>query len=244
VLDPDVVVADRAAGWLHGLPVLRRGSHLKAPPIEVCHRTDTRSTHGVADGHRRMLANRDIETLHGLRVTTLPRTCLDLGRLTWRYDAIAALDSGLRAGLSRQSLRDDARRFRGFRGVRQLRALLEIADGASESPGESALRLHWHEAGLPAPESQIWLTMGEQRIYRLDLGSRRARFAAEFDGEKFHTETEDRTYDEKRRARIESEFGWMIEVFTREIYRDLVGTQERLRRGYAQALRRDARWSA
>ena len=43
-------------------------------------------------------------------------------------------------------------RFRGFRGVVQLRCLAPLGDGRAESPGESALRLHWYDAGLPTPE--------------------------------------------------------------------------------------------
>lgn len=190
------------------LPV-ETGAHLKAPPIEVCHRTDTRTTIRIADGHRRALADRDIQAIHGLQVTTPLRTCLDLGRLTWRYNAIAALDSGLTLGLSRERMVAEAERFRGFRGVRQ-----------------------------------VWLHRDGQGIYRLDLGSTRVRFAAEFDGEAFHTDELDVRRDEARRRRISSEFGWEVEVFTREIYSLLSCTQDRLVQGYARALQRPPPWSA
>lgn len=244
IIGPSSVVTDRTAGWLHGMPVLKRGAHLSAPPIEVCQTIDSRSTRGMLDGHRRMLLARDVDELHGLRVTTPMRTCLDLGRLTWRYDALAALDSGLRLGIHLAAMREEALRFKGFRGVRQLRSLLEIADGASESPGESALRLHWYEVGLPAPELQIWLRRGGRDLYRLDLGSSRVSYAAEYDGEKDHTEECDRRHDQERRKVIADEFGWELDVFEREIYHDLVGTQNRLQAGYARAVRRPARWVA
>ena len=40
----------------------------------------------------------------------------------------------------------------------QLRRWLPLGDPGAESPPESALRLHWHEADLPAgPTTQIWV---------------------------------------------------------------------------------------
>ncbi len=59
--------------------------------------------------------------LGGLRVTTPVRTACDLGRLLWRFDALAALDGYLRIGVDRDEVLLEMPRFRGYRGVRQLR---------------------------------------------------------------------------------------------------------------------------
>lgn len=245
VLDPDAVVTDRAAGWLHGMPVLRRGAHLEAPSIEVCHRSDTRSRRPQVDGHRRCLADDDIVVIHGVRATTPLRTACDLGRLLWRFDAFAALDAALRLGVDAEQLLDEIRRFKGFRGVRQLRALAPLADGRAESPGESALRLHWLEAGLPKPDLQLWIEDDTGvGIYRLDVPSAEVRYAAEYDGEDFHNSPDQREYDEQRRSWIRDNRGWTIDAFGKnDVYAAGTRIGERLASRFAECRRRLTVWT-
>ncbi len=66
----------------------------------------------------------------------------------------------------------------GFRGVANVRAVLDLVDGGAESPQESRLRLLLVEAGLPRPETQI--VFRDLRI-RVDLGWRRWKVAVEYD---------------------------------------------------------------
>ena len=245
VLPDRAVVTDRAAAWLHGMPLLKRGAHLEAPPLEVCHTTDTRMVRPGIDGHRRGLLKTDVAVVHGVRTTTPLRTALDLGRLLWRYDALAALDAALRIGVPYGAMLAELPRFRGYRGVRQLRALLPIADGHAESPGESALRLHWHDAGLPAPEPQFWLhdDHGAQ-VFRLDLALPALRLAAEYDGVEHHTSAADRAYDESRRLWIR-ERGWTLVVLTKEhVYGPRLEATEILRGALVEARRAFPRWAA
>lgn len=242
---PDcAVVTDRAAGWLHGMPVLRRGAHLEAPPIEVCHRSDTRSVRPEVDGHRRILAEWDLTLVHGIRVTTVLRTALDLGRLSWKFDALAALDAAVGHGVDHDLLVAEVSRFKGYRGVRQLRWLVTLADGRAESPGESALRLHWHQAGLPWPEPQVWIVDddGVER-YRLDLALPGLRYAAEYDGVEHHSSDEDREYDAKRREWLRNERGWLVEPFGKDdVYRPGTDIEEKLWAGFIRARRSITRW--
>jgi hypothetical protein len=60
-------------------------------------------------------------------------------------------------------------RFRGRRGVVQGRALAAIVDGRAQSPGESALRLRWYDAGLPPRELQWRVPSPHGTAYFLDL---------------------------------------------------------------------------
>ncbi len=53
-------------------------------------------------------------------------------------------------GVPHELMAAEIGRFKGYRGVRQLRVLVPLGDGRSESPGESVLRLHWYDAGLPS----------------------------------------------------------------------------------------------
>ena len=211
------VVTDRTAAWLHGVPILERGAHLEAPPISVCERVDSRVRRGDVDGRRRQLLDRDVMELDGIRVTTPIRTGLDLGRRLWRFDALAAIDGVLHLGVDHDELLEESLRFKGHRGMRQLRALAPLGDGRAESPGESALRLHWLDAGLPRPEPQFGITDDWGReIYRLDVPLPSARYAAEYDGEEFHSEDEDVHHDEERRDWMRRERGWTIDVFRKD----------------------------
>ncbi len=216
VVPEHAVVTDRTAAWLHGVELLPRSSGTTPPPVSVFHTTDTRIRRpGVAAGRRGLSAN-DITVVGDVRVTTALRTALDLGRLLWRYDALAAIDGFLRLGVPHDLLAAEIGRFRGYRGVRQLRVLVPLGDGRAESPGESALRLNWHDAGLPRPELQVWVYDDSGvALYRLDIALPEILFAAEYDGEEHHTSPEDRAHDEHRRAWCERERHWLFEIFTK-----------------------------
>lgn len=239
------VVTDRTAAWLHGVPILKRGSHLVAPPLEICDTRDTRVRREGVEGRRRQLRERDIELVGGVRSTTLLRTGCDLGRLLWRFDALAGLDGVCRLGVNKGELAEEALRFRGFRGVRQLRALAPLSDPRSESPGESALRLHWLDAGLPVPALQYAITddSGVTR-FRLDVPAPEVRYAAEYDGAQFHSSYADKEHDLDRRAWIREHRHWVIDVFGKEdVYSPRTDIRQRLLAGFAQARRSFGIWS-
>ncbi len=241
VVPETAVVTDETAGWLHGGSVLPPGAHLQVPPVKVFQLPgNTRVRRRECRGGERTLVARDLQTVHGVLVTTPLRTALDLGRLTPRDRALAALDSLMRVGgFDRPELLRELPRFKGYRGVVQLRALAPLADPRAESPGESALRLRWLDAGLPAPELQLPIR-DESGItrYRGDLGLPGLRLLAEYDGHDFHTAPASRAYDEQRRSWMRAR-GWVVVVLTRD---DVFGPRQRagdlLRRAYAVARHR------
>lgn len=214
------VVTDRTAAWLHGVDVLRPGDHLVPPPVEMFQAPGcTRVRTAANQGGERTLSPRDIEEVHGVRVTTPLRTALDLGRLTRRDQALSALDALLRLErFTRADLLASVERFRRHRGVVQLRELAPLADGRAESPGESVLRLRWIDAGLPTPEPQVEVHQDGMVRARLDLAVPERRFAAEYDGWDWHSSKEQRRRDKERRAWLRTR-GWTIVVLTRrEVY--------------------------
>ena len=244
VVPPCAVVTDRTAAWLHGVAILERGSHVEAPPISVCETVDSRVRRPGVDGRRRQLLDRDVMEIHGVPVTTPLRTGLDLGRRLWRFDALGALDGVLRVGVDHDELLAETHRFKGHRGVRQLRWIAPLADGRAESPGESALRLHWYDAGLPKPELQFWILddLGRNR-YRLDVPLPEVRYAAEYDGEEFHSNDADREHDSERRGWIRRERHWVIHAFTKEdVYRPKTDIGERLQHGFLSAKKSLSIW--
>ena len=240
VIPETAVITDRTAAWLHGVDVLPRGAVGSVPPISVFHTDDTRVRRpGVAAGRRGLLPT-DRTVIHGVQVTTALRTALDLGRLLRRFDAMAAIDGFLRIGVPHEVLLAEIERFRGYRGVRQLRALAPLGDGLAESVAESALRLYWYDAGLPTPVLQFWeYDDAGAPVYRLDITLPEIGYCAEYDGEDFHTSPKDRAHDEARREWLSHERGWDIDVFTKEdVYGPKGFPPAVLRNGFERARKR------
>ena len=222
VVAPTAIVTGETAAWVHGADARPPGEHVIPPPLSV-HQLPghTRVRKSGCRGGERTLAAHDIEVAHGVHLTTPLRTALDLGRLTPRDRAIGGLDALLRLGrFEPQHLLGEVERFKGFRGVVQLRELAPLADGRAESPGESVLRLRWLDAGdLPRPVVQVpVLTAWGTERYRLDLGVPELMFGCEYDGWDWHSSPQARARDRERRAWLRRQ-GWTIVVLTKhEVY--------------------------
>lgn len=217
VVPRDGVVTDRTAAWLWGaLMALAPNDHLTTPRVSVFCPPGRRLRNGLSRSGERMLSAEDVVELDGLLVTTPLRTACDLGRLLHRDQAFAAMDALAALNLfTIEQLVAECRRFKGYRGVVQLRVLAPFVDPFSQSPGESILRLRWLDVGLPRPECQIEVPGPWGSSYWLDLGLRRWRFAAEYDGEQFHTEA-DRPRDDGRRTWLSGSGRWTIVVARRD----------------------------
>ncbi len=242
VLPPEAVVCDRTAAWLHGADVLGPADWNRVPAVQVFRLRGGSRIRRVrcAGGTRTLDLVRDTAQLGGIAVTTPLRTALDLGRFLKRYEAIAALDALMRVGgFTIDDLTAELPRFRGQRGVVQLRSLVPHCDGRAESPAESKVRLQLIDAGLPTPEVQ-WEVVNEAGIviYRLDLAYPELMLAIEYDGREFHTSDSDRAHDAARRARLRA-LGWRILVLTRDdVYgdgTDIAQKVDRLRCNLASA---------
>lgn len=237
VVPAHVIVVDRTAAWVHGVDALPRSAIHSMPSLDLFSANASRMRRSGVTSGIRDLAARDVEEVGSLRITTPLRTACDLGRLLWRYDALGAIDGFLRLGVDHAELLTEIDRFKGHRGVVQLRRLAPLADAGAESPPESALRLHWHESGIPVPpQTQIWEhTDDGTPLYRIDLGSVEVRYGAEYFGEAFHGDDVEEL-DEARLAWLASHRMWAMDVFVRDdVYgRDLVAA-DRLWRGFAAA---------
>lgn len=219
VLPEDAFVCDRTAAWLYtGNGSLGPNEHLSLPPISFFRPSLHRGHRGplTASGERG-IRDGDVRELHGIRVTTELRTALDLGRLQptrdlrlWGMDNLVATGA-----FSHAELLSEVPRFKGQRGVVGLRAIAPLVRVGSQSFGESALRLRWHDAGLPEPQLQCPVELDDGTIFYLDLADEESRFAAEYDGEEWHSTDEQIAHDSGRRERMTTEKRWQIEVFTR-----------------------------
>jgi len=240
ITERGAVICDRTAAWIHGVDTMAYWELERPIPIEVVVPAGAVRVRrsGLRAGERD-LSPSDIQVAHGIRLTSVLRTALDLGCKLRRHHALASLDGLMAIGdLRRDELRAELPRFRRRRGVVQLRELIEITEPSAESPAESWLRLAIIDAGLPAPVVQFWVEENGRRIYRLDLAYPRLRICIEFDGEAFHSAEDDRRRDALRREWLKTH-GWQVLVIRS---RDLLpGHQERwlvdLRRLIAQAER-------
>ncbi|GAB2855434.1 type IV toxin-antitoxin system AbiEi family antitoxin [Nocardioides pacificus] len=218
VVPADAFITDHTAAWLWaGERALAPNSHRVVPPVSMFRPADAgRLRNKLAASGERTLAPQDLREVHGLRVTTPLRTALDLGRLQSRVAALAGMDAMLSLGdFTHGELMDALSRFARQRGVVQLRILAPRADGRAASWGESGLRGHWYDAGLPRPELQICVQRADGGVFFLDMGLEELLFAAEYDGERWHSDPADMEYDAQRRAWLAAEAGWRIEVFGR-----------------------------
>lgn len=218
ILTPELIIARRAAAWLQGLDVLDHRGFPRTPPLEVVtRRQEIRSKSPLFKSHvADDLLPTDVMTVGGLQVTTPLRTAADLARFAPRPDALVCTDAFLHKELiTPERFEKSLVRWRGRRGVRQAYEMATLADGRSESGGESRLRLRVIDMGLPRPQLQVPVhdLFGRVR-FRLDLGWENWMLALEYDGEEFHG-PEQQDHDENRLRWIEQR-GWTARAFRKE----------------------------
>jgi hypothetical protein len=187
------------------------GAHVGEPVPSVFRVAGrTRLRNDLCSSGTRSFVPGDLTEVEGLVVTTPLRTAWDLGRLASRDSAMAALDALLRLGdFDQTELLDGLPRFKGERGVVQLRELAPKADARAESPGESVLRLRWLDLpSLPPPTPQVAISVAGVEVYRLDLGVPELQYGCEYDGEQYHLDEE---ADRARRTDLLDRFGWDVE---------------------------------
>lgn len=217
VAPPNSVISDWTACW-YWTGIDRPGRHLQTEIDAFRFRGHERLRNGLARSGQRWFLDEDVvELADGLLVSTPIRTAWDLGRFYAPVVAMGGMDPLLALGTyTLGELVEGVERFKRQRGVVLLRWLAPRVDAKSESPGESALRVRWHEApGLPWPRTQIPI-LGKrgQELFRVDIGDEDLLFAAEYDGEEFHGPDQEES-DLARRAVMGDEFGWHTEVFRR-----------------------------
>ncbi|MGV0715440.1 hypothetical protein ABQE93_08555 [Mycolicibacterium sp. XJ662] len=103
----------------------------------------------------------EIVQIAKLPVTIAERTALELARHCPREAAVARLDALASAtGIAPEDVQPLSDRYRGTRHWWRAVEALELMDGGSRSPRESAVRLALIDAGFPAPQTRFTVTDG------------------------------------------------------------------------------------
>ena len=125
----------------------------------------------------------------GVAVTDLPRTTVELAVRSSFARAVAAIDWAVRVrrhpgapATTIEEIRATAAELGVVRGGARLERALVFADGRSESPGESWMRVLIHQLGFDVPDLQHGYRLSDGRLFRSDFRWPSIRLAGEFDG--------------------------------------------------------------
>jgi very-short-patch-repair endonuclease len=207
---------------------------LTRPPDRRCNRP---KSDGVTF-HTAELPPGQVTTLLGVRVTTVPRTVVDLARVSSFMSAVVTADSALRSDAkradftSKEALIAVCDTCAGWPGIRQARRAVDFSDPRAESVLESCARVVFHEQGLDPPELQFTVT-GPDFRYSVDFCWPENRVIAEADGGMKYEDPQRAIRQLSRDQRLR-DFGYRVVHFTwRELFRNQAAVAERIRRELA-----------
>jgi hypothetical protein len=177
-------------------------------PVELARvrRPAARGIHVLSGG----ISDEEFCDVDAIRCTTAARTAYDLGRRLQLEMALVRIDALLNATkLPISQVNSIAQRYPGARGIRQLRETLDLADGGSESPQETRLRLLLVQSGIPRPVTQIVVANPTGRSRRIDMGWPEFMVGTEYDGEQHWTNPDDHAEDIERLEFLAAK-GWLL----------------------------------
>jgi very-short-patch-repair endonuclease len=185
---PNAALSHDAAGELLGIRRLRRG------PIDVTVAGPARARPGLRV-HRRSLPGCDVTHCHGVRVTNVVRTLIDLAqRLTERELEVATNEADRLDLVDPERLRAALERRAGHAGVTPLRALLDRHTFAlTDSELERRFLPIARRAGLAPPLTQRQVNGFRVDFFWPDLG-----LVVETDGLRYHRTAAQQATDRRR----------------------------------------------
>ena len=181
-LGPAVAVSHQSACALHGLAMY--GHPLDKVHVTRLDGSAGRTEHGIVHHVGHVIRDNDLEEVNGVLIMKPARAVFEASTVGTVESAIVVMDSGLHRGIvTEHELTDLTGRLWNWQGARGARYALSLADGRSESPGESRSRYLFRREGLPVPDLQvpIYDAYG-QLIGYSDFGWLEYRHLGEFDG--------------------------------------------------------------
>lgn len=165
-----------------GLPLLADDRSLGVFHLSRRSPGDQRTSHGLRI-HRRLPPGL-LRTVAGVAVVHPAVAVVQTAAAAGVKAGVAAADAALAAGrVTRADLELALDVSRIGPGMADARLTVELADGLSESPGESWARVLFASLGLPKPELQVEIKDERGRLVgRVDFLFRAQRTIVEFDG--------------------------------------------------------------
>lgn len=176
-------------------------------------------------GHKVIVAEDEVESVDGIRISTRSRTWLDMAKLLPLNDLVCMGDELIRvprlalegrdapfATLS--GLRAMVKRHPNLQGIVRARQALDLMRVGSDSAPESMLRLAMLDAGIPEPELQLTLRRDDPFSPSADMGFRQRRIAIQYDGG--HHLAEAQALSDRRRNKAFEAAGWTVLVFRKD----------------------------
>lgn len=208
------VLGGRTALWVAGV------SWCEDAPLEV---TVPRGRHlAPREGLRwrsGSLPEDEVCQVGDLRILSAARVVVDIARTEPLLDAVAILDAALRAGATTLPLVEAAlARASKLRGVDRARLVPGLANGRSESPMESRLRVRFVQEGVAGLECQ-WDVYGldGQHLGRTDVRLR--GLVMEYDGREERLDKERFQHDRSRQTGLLSSGVELRRYTSRDVYR-------------------------
>jgi len=172
-----------SAAIIHGLDLLSRPDSGAVALTRSPRGSRSRSDRAGAVVHLADLPPEQVTSRHGVQVTTVARTVIDLARTLPFADGVVVADAALHARkAARAELGSVLAACARWPGVRRAERVAAFSDHRAESALESAARVAFYEHGLPAPKLQAWVGDAEQMIGRADFFWPEHQTVAEADG--------------------------------------------------------------
>ncbi|WP_144710882.1 hypothetical protein [Curtobacterium pusillum] len=209
-LRPDQAFSHTTAAVILGLPLPRRLERDLRIHVTTIGPDQALRVRGTI-GHRAREGR--VRTVHsGTATLTHPAdTFIALATLLNRDELIVVGDAlvGWRGWCDRDELIAAARRYRGARGIRRVRAALAEIRPGSRSPGETRLRLAMTRRGLPQPALNHDVVVDGRWVACVDLAYPAARVAIEYESDLHRTD--DRTFrKDLTRGELLKDAGWWL----------------------------------
>ena len=212
------VVSHHSAAVLHGL----RLHEMPLGLVHVTHPLGAGSGRRESDVHHHEAVTPDADRtqVHGMDVTTPVRTALDVARVSPTPTALALADGVLAAGATHAELLAMYERQLDWPGSRGASRVVALADGRSDSVGETLGRWALSAAGAPpdALQHEVSTDLG---VFRTDYAWVAQRVVGEFDGMVKYgrllrpgESTQDVLVRERRRELAIERAGWVVVRFT------------------------------
>jgi hypothetical protein len=168
---------------------------------------------GVVVHRSRTLRPQDVTIVDGIPCTTVARTLFDLAEVVDRRQVERAFDEADAMGvLDERAVQDQVKRTPTRRGANVIRSILAehyIGSTLTQSELEEAMLVLSRAVGLPAPEVNKWLDLGDGGpMIKPDFLWRAQRLIVEVDGR--HHRTRQRYESDRRRDQRAAVADWLV----------------------------------